>query len=1154
MFRFPLLVLAICLAGLMAEAQQTGPWILSAPAGNLPTQVVRDGRSVIPNGRFADPIGKRITVAPHPYGLALSRDGSIAVTSNCGIRPISVSIIDNILGETPTVRQIPEGAQTDRGVLEAAYMGLAISPDNKTLYVAGGQEGKVFLYDINTRARTGEIHCNTTLDRAYTNTYIGDMALTRDGKTLYAVDQLNFRMLIIDTEKKKLAQSVPVGRYPFGIALSPDEKHVYVANVGMYEYKIAYTFKPNDPKEKRIHRDLFAYLSPESAAGATVDGVQVPGLGDPLSPESFSVFTIDVSSPQPKVVAKVKTGIQIGELVEGVPAVGGSSPNSVVATEDHVFVSNGNNDCITVIDARTHTVQRQLFLSPDARLKNLRGMIPFGLALSPDNKRLFVAEAGINAVGVIDIPTMKVLGHIPAGWFPSKVQVSPDGKKLLIANAKGLGSGPNGGPNFQMGPEGSYIGNLMKGLVNVMEVPKDSELGALTQKVLDNNFLFRKAEDPAFSYRANNPIPLFPGEKESPIKHVVFILKENRTYDEIFGQLPGGNGAPQMARFGANVSVKRLAGDTIKGLDIMPNHLALAKAFGMADNFYVDSDVSADGHKWLVGVYPNEWVEVNVVNSYGGVRGFRPDTLPPGMELMLNGYVSPEDYNEAGSVWFHLDRLHVPFFNFGLDTYILPREAAPAFAPQAERNVTNRPAPKGLIANTSEKYPSYNTSIPDQFRADVFMEEFQEKWGAGKMPMPAYTTIRLGNDHGAGVRVNEGYPYFQSYMSDNDLALGRIIEFLTHTPYWKNMLIVVTEDDAQGGVDHVDAHRSVLLAVSPYVRRGHVSHEHLSFGSIMKTFWNCLNVPYLNQYDAGAQDMADFFTNTPDFTPYKALPVDPEIFDPSRALDPYDREFNWASLKESPEMDNMGVMQDQSHAADQERAGYQPLIPEIIAAGSHFVGKTTVTLKARIYNAAIRYTLDGSEPTLASPLYSKPLELSETVTLKAKAFNPNGLSSRAVSSVFTREEPLPAMKAKAKKPGLPYRYFEGTWEKLPDFAQLTPLKTGTVNQINVQGLNRRDDHWGLQFAGYFHAPADGIYTFRLESDDGAILYIDGKALINNDGSHSARTREAFVPLKKGKHALRLDYFQDTEEFTLSLQVQKPGMRMEPIPVSALWHE
>ncbi|MBK8654555.1 MAG: chitobiase/beta-hexosaminidase C-terminal domain-containing protein [Haliscomenobacter sp.] len=314
-------------------------------------------------------------------------------------------------------------------------------------------------------------------------------------------------------------------------------------------------------------------------------------------------------------------------------------------------------------------------------------------------------------------------------------------------------------------------------------------------------------------------------------------------------------------------------------------------------------------------------------------------------------------------MWFHLDRLHVPFFNFGLDTYILPREAAPAFAPQAERNVTNRPAPKGLIANTSEKYPSYNTSIPDQFRADVFMEEFQEKWGAGKMPMPAYTTIRLGNDHGAGVRVNEGYPYFQSYMSDNDLALGRIIEFLTHTPYWKNMLIVVTEDDAQGGVDHVDAHRSVLLAVSPYVRRGHVSHEHLSFGSIMKTFWNCLNVPYLNQYDAGAQDMADFFTNTPDFTPYKALPVDPEIFDPSRALDPYDREFNWASLKESPEMDNMGVMQDQSHAADQERAGYQPLIPEIIAAGSHFVGKTTVTLKARIYNSAIRYTLDGSEPT-----------------------------------------------------------------------------------------------------------------------------------------------------------------------------------------------
>ncbi|MBK8654552.1 MAG: hypothetical protein IPN20_11750 [Haliscomenobacter sp.] len=353
--------MAICLAGLMAEAQQTGPWILSAPAGNLPTQVVRDGRSVIPNGRFADPIGKRITVAPHPYGLAISRDGSIAVTSNCGIRPISSPSSTTFWGDAH--RSPNPGRRPNRpGRAEAAYMGLAISPDNKTLYVAGGQEGKVFLYDINTRARTGDPLQYHPRPRVYQHLY------WRYGPHPRRKDPLRGRPAQFPHAdhrhgEKKLAQSVPVGRYPFGIALSPDEKHVYVANVGMYEYKIAYTFKPNDPKEKRIHRDLFAYLSPESAAGATVDGVQVPGLGDPLSPESFSVFTIDVSSPQPKVVAKVKTGIQIGELVEGVPAVGGSSPNSVVATEDHVFVSNGNNDCITVIDARTHTVQRQLFLS-----------------------------------------------------------------------------------------------------------------------------------------------------------------------------------------------------------------------------------------------------------------------------------------------------------------------------------------------------------------------------------------------------------------------------------------------------------------------------------------------------------------------------------------------------------------------------------------------------------------------------------------------------------------------------------------------------------------------------------------------------------------------------------------------------------------------
>jgi hypothetical protein len=196
-------------------------------------------------------------------------------------------------------------------------------------------------------------------------------------------------------------------------------------------------------------------------------------------------------------------------------------------------------------------------------------------------------------------------------------------------------------------------------------------------------------------------------------------------------------------------------------------------------------------------------------------------------------------------------------------------------------------------------------AIPDQFRVDVFKKEFTEKWmGAGKT-LPQMLTVILPNDHGAGDRPNAGFPFRESYMSDNDLALGRIVEFLSNTPYWKNMAIVITEDDSQDGRDHVDAHRSVLMVVSPYAKKNHVGHQHYSFGSIFKTFWNILGIPYLNQYDAAATDLADLFTNEPDFTPYQAYPVDPRVFDPTKALTPFDEKFDWKAVSQSPKLDNV---------------------------------------------------------------------------------------------------------------------------------------------------------------------------------------------------------------------------------------------------------
>lgn len=995
------LYLLACLLWGATIFSQNKNWIIHAPAGSRPTQVAKGGETVIPNGRIVTPLGKSITTAPHPYGLVLSQDGTLAATANTGIRPFSVTLIRNVADVNPVVSQIPEGVETDKGVLAAVYMGVAIAPNNRKIYVAGGQEGKIFVFDPSTKAKLAEINCNTTVnDRKYSSSYIGELVLSKDGRTLYALDQLNFRLIIIDTEQSQVSRSIGVGRYPFGLALSPDDSRAYVVNVGIYAYQDAYTYTPGNPKGNALNgRTQVAYNTPEAVNGKQLGDKMIPGLGDPLSPEALSVFAIDLKTDA--ILAKIKTGIQIGQVLEDVPAVGGSSPNSVVATDDYVFVSNGHSDCVTVIDARSLTKKTEIFLNPEARLGNLRGMIPFGLTCSPDQKRLFVAEAGINAVGVIDVPTLKVLGHIPTGWFPSKLQTSRDGKKLLVACAKGLGSGPNGGSTFNVDREGSYIGNLMKGIVNVFDIPKDADLAKHTQQVIRNNYRIRPITDPAFKSRSTNPIPLYPGLKASPIQHVVFIIKENRTYDEVFGQLPKGKGEAAMARFGyGGATVTTPTGEKIAGLTPAPNHLKLAQQFAVSDNYYVDSDVSADGHRWLVGLYPNEWVEVNVMSSYGGGRAYKKDSTAVGAWI-LSGSGSPEDLNEAGSIWDHLYRLKKPFYNFGMTLNNVPTSVKAAFDSAQVSTMPNVPASAGLLQFTSKKYPSYNTSIPDQFRADVLMEEFREKWMSGAEKMPAFTTIRLGNDHGAGIRPNAGYPYFQSYMADNDLALGRIVEFLSHTPYWKNMLIVITEDDAQGGADHVDAHRSVLLTISPYIKRGYVGHEHSSFGSIFKTFWNCIGVPYLNQYDATATDLAELFTDKPDFRPYVASPVDPELFNPAFALGPFDRNFDWSALAESPEMDNVPLMEKMSEETAKAYADATPFAPFIDPIQSTFKGSLSVELKTFPKNVEVRYTLDGTEPGPQSPRYEKPITLNATTTVRSRGYYPNGKISRVATRKYT---------------------------------------------------------------------------------------------------------------------------------------------------------
>jgi YVTN family beta-propeller protein len=882
---------------------------MMAPAGSEPTSINKFGKTVLPNGRYLTPKGRQITVAPHPYGLAISPDGQTVITANSGIVPFSISLISSVLSEKPLVRQIPEGLKNNEGILEACFMGLAISPDNKTVYVAGGQANKIIKFNIKTGKKTGEINCakiNKTDN--FSNGYIGDMVITKDGKTLYAVDQIGFRMVVIDVATEKILANIPTGRYPFGITLSPDESKIFVANVGVFEYKYFTDLDKNNLKGTAHSFPATKYNSIEMIEGNLAKGI--PPLGDPNAPESFSVWAYNTTlTADNKPFAKIKTGFLVGQLIEDFPAVGGASPNSVVATDNFVYVSNGNNDCVSVIDLATNTVIKNIFLNPEPRLGKLKGIIPFGLALSPDQQRLYVCEAGINAVAVIDVKTQNVLGHIPTGWFPSKIKVSNDGGKIIVSNAKGYGSGPNGGSNFKLNSKkGSYIGALMNGTVSVIDVPNQQQLAIETQQVINNNYKF---------YENNNSLKI----KDLGIKHIVFIAKENRTYDEVFGQIPNGNGDPKLARFGNNVRVSNKKGSVIiPNANVMPNHIALANRFAMADNFYCDSDVSADGHRWLVSTYPNEWCETATAASYGGKRNLIDSSAAPGNLAIYGaaGSIYPEDYNEAGSLWDHLGRNNKDFFNFGFGVEMAAAYSDSTMKYNGELYTVNYPLPEPLFDRTSKIFPTYNMAIPDQFRTDLFIKEFNEKWIGTNKEMPSLITLMLPNDHGSTESPKAGFPFQASYMADNDLALGRTIEFLSRTPYWKNMLIVVTEDDPQGGTDHVDAHRSILQIISPYAKQNYVGKQHYSFGSIFKTFWQILGLKNLNQYDATATDFADMLTDKPDFSPYNAISADIRLFDPQKALTPINEKFDWKAFSASEELDKTETMQKRRDDDDKE--------------------------------------------------------------------------------------------------------------------------------------------------------------------------------------------------------------------------------------------
>ncbi len=866
--------------------------VLQVPGKDQYCVIDKAGTTVLPSGRYATPAGEVIPITNDPYGMAVSPDGEKAVTLHNGV----ITVINlNHLG----AQRIPSyDNKIPSPFSKGSFLGVAFSPDSKHVYLSGGDKGDVVIYDIENYKKVGAISLNGKIKgEDYQDSFTSDLMLNPDRNELLVLDRGNFRLVRVDLNSKKITASVKVGRQPFGLAISPDKKQAFVANVGVYSYPLVEGATPENYEYLRISHHPYGENTPESREGTIVEGKVVPGLGSPNHPDAMSVFTIDLEKNE--VINKFKTGYLIGETVEDAEVVGGASPNSIAVGKQYAYVTNASNDNIAIIDHTTQELVGRIPIRVDDRIDKVRGLIPFGITMTKDEKTLYVALLGFNAVAVIDIPTQITKGLIPSGWGPTRVELSDDEKQLYIITCRGWGAGPNGGVGFVAPIQGSSVSSIQLGSFQKVKVPTDDELANYTKQSISNTFIETIVEDDG-----KNPLPPLPGVRQSQIKHIVYITKENRTYDEIFGQLKGARGDSTLARYGTNNTYTLPDSMQAKfpNLRISPNHIKAARQFAFSDNYYCDSDASVHGHHWLVGVIPNEWVEANAATSktampFSKAEGRRfPKTI---------GSVDPEDYAEIGGLWEALDRQGVTFYNFGqANESGHEREEWYDVNTGAAHGVMI-PMQKALFYRTSHDYPGYNMNIPDQYRMDQFEKEFTRLWIDSNDEMPALVTVMIPNDHGTGPDPEEGYPYRQSYMVDNDLAVGRILHFLSRTKYWKDMLVIITEDDPQGGVDHVDAHRSVLMMAGPYVKRGYVSHTHANFGAILKTIYNILNVPYVNHFDLTASLLQDFFTDEPDYTPYTLERHDERIYDAELSMKKYHRTIDWRKIEQGPDMDDV---------------------------------------------------------------------------------------------------------------------------------------------------------------------------------------------------------------------------------------------------------
>lgn len=659
--------------------------------------------------------------------------------------------------------------QLDSVVIPKSWGGIVFSSDEQSLYASGGNDNWILKYAIrdNRLVTADTIRLGAPWPNKISPTGI---ALDDQRRRLYTVTKENNSLYVVDLNKDKVLYQLPLSGEGYTCLLSPDKRELYVSVWG--------------------GRKIMVY---DTRSDAFTDSIAV-----------------------------------------------GDHPNDLCLTRDgrYLYVANANDNSVSLIDTRARKVVETL----NAALypTRLSGSTTNGVALSADEKTLYIANADNNCLAVFDIrqPGSSLSeGFIPTGWYPTCVRVI--GRKLYVSNGKGLSSFANpNGPNpygqgqtvtahqgdVQKPVQVQYIGGgLLMGVMSIIPIPTKKELSVYTQAVY-HNVPYNKAEELVTSGEKGNPVPYKVGDP-SPIKHVFYIIKENRTYDQVMGDVKEGNGDTSLVLFGERIT---------------PNQHAIAREFVLLDNFYVDGEVSSDGHNWCMGAYATDFLEKGWPTSYGR-RG--------GSEIS-SGYRKTGD-NKDGYIWDQAKRYGVSYRTYG------------EFADNGKANI---PVLKDHFSPT---FASMNMHILDTIRARQWQKEFDSLVAADALPQ--LMTLRFSNDHTEGAAAGRPTPF--AHVADNDLAVGMFLEHLSHSPVWKESVVFIVEDDAQNGPDHVDAHRSNAYVAGGYVKRHFVDHTMYTSSSVLRTLELILGMGPMTQFDAAATPMWHSFTAASDTSAYTCRPA-----------------------------------------------------------------------------------------------------------------------------------------------------------------------------------------------------------------------------------------------------------------------------------------